>query len=288
MRSALASACWLGIGLLCATGVPVAEAAGLQLLSGPVRTPVSRDPTYPAPPPVYPQDAYAQRHEGKVVLLMEIDAAGRMVQSRVERSSGYRELDLAALAAVRQWHFRPAHLGSLPEAGYARVPIEFNLPERPAQATAEELARGWKMGCPQPDGSMQEGRSDGPGCVVLESLAGPISRPLHPGKPHAWRRVMQTLAADVDIDEMGAVRDGPLLTAWLKRSYRQPQPGKDGLPITGEITRGTYNCSSRVFNHGMTWRYGVGHQPVELQPSGPWNEMIDAALGQAFAAICRG
>jgi len=47
----------------------------------------------------------------------------------VEKSSGSRLLDQAAIEAVKTWKFNPGSKGGRPSAGYALVPIEFNLTE---------------------------------------------------------------------------------------------------------------------------------------------------------------
>ena len=43
----------------------------------------------------------------------------------VGRSSGSRELDRAAVEAVRRWRFRPAMSGELPVSASVQVPISF-------------------------------------------------------------------------------------------------------------------------------------------------------------------
>lgn len=123
MRGWLGTVCWLGIGWLCATPV-----WGLQLLSGPQRTPASHDPADPMPPPRYPREALAQKHEGTVLVLVRVEKDGQVGDARIDHSSGYLELDRAALDAVRTWHFKPGLIGTLPQVSYARVPVRFVLP----------------------------------------------------------------------------------------------------------------------------------------------------------------
>jgi len=46
---------------------------------------------------------------------------------KVDKSSGFRELDQAAVQAAQRWRFNPAKRGGQVVEGYARVPVTFNL-----------------------------------------------------------------------------------------------------------------------------------------------------------------
>jgi protein TonB len=46
---------------------------------------------------------------------------------KVETSSGYRELDRAAIEAARKWRFNPAIKNGQKTEGYVRVPVAWNL-----------------------------------------------------------------------------------------------------------------------------------------------------------------
>jgi protein TonB len=48
---------------------------------------------------------------------------------KVDKSSGFRELDRAAMDAVQKWRFNPEVKNGKKVEGYARVPINFNLAE---------------------------------------------------------------------------------------------------------------------------------------------------------------
>lgn len=67
----------------------------------------------------YPAEAIAQGQQGEVLVLMVLDADGKVGAARIESSSGYPVLDNAALGAVRA-------LRSLP----AETPREVILPVR--------------------------------------------------------------------------------------------------------------------------------------------------------------
>lgn len=79
----------------------------------------------PAPP--YPALSRRLREQGQVVLRVEVDKDGNVLNVTLKQSSGFGRLDQAALAAVRSWRFQPAKLGAISVAGVAIVPIEFEL-----------------------------------------------------------------------------------------------------------------------------------------------------------------
>ena len=76
-------------------------------------------------PPVYPELARKLGHEGKVFLSVDVDKTGLPIHVQIQKSSNHPLLDEAALAAVRQWRFRPARIGAVPVDSKVRVPICF-------------------------------------------------------------------------------------------------------------------------------------------------------------------
>lgn len=79
------------------------------------------------PPPAYPASAKAAGHQGRVVLRVHVTADGRAESVDLLHSSGYSELDEAALNAVRHWRFRPARMGPIAVPINADVPVNFVL-----------------------------------------------------------------------------------------------------------------------------------------------------------------
>jgi protein TonB len=69
----------------------------------------------------------ALRETGTVRVLVTVGADGVPTDVSVESSSQSRDLDRAALDAVRKWRFRPAQRGGQAVAGSVVVPIEFRL-----------------------------------------------------------------------------------------------------------------------------------------------------------------
>jgi protein TonB len=79
------------------------------------------------PKPAYPPISRRLREEGKVVLDVLIGADGTAQQARVQRSSGFERLDLAALATVQRWRYVPGRKGGVATAMWFSVPIQFVL-----------------------------------------------------------------------------------------------------------------------------------------------------------------
>ncbi|HEX2082836.1 MAG TPA: energy transducer TonB, partial [Xanthomonadaceae bacterium] len=77
--------------------------------------------------PEYPVAAARVQEEGTVLVRVEVDANGRAGDVSIARRSGSRDLDRAALDAVKQWRFRPAMRNGKAVASVAEVPVEFTL-----------------------------------------------------------------------------------------------------------------------------------------------------------------
>ncbi len=84
------------------------------------------------PSPRYPSAALRSGIEGNVLIRAEIDADGMPTEIGFARRSGNRELDRAALNAVRNWRFQPALRDGKPVASAVQVPVAFVLEEERA------------------------------------------------------------------------------------------------------------------------------------------------------------
>jgi protein TonB len=71
--------------------------------------------------PEYPAASRLQGETGAVVLLFLVDVDGKVLQSRVESSSGHARLDNAAREALSLCHFTPGTSDGKPEQSWARL-----------------------------------------------------------------------------------------------------------------------------------------------------------------------
>jgi len=78
-----------------------------------------------SPAPAYPAAALRRGETGTVLIRVTVDASGTPVELSVEQRSGSRELDRAALDAVRGWRFQPAQRDGQAITESVVVPIEF-------------------------------------------------------------------------------------------------------------------------------------------------------------------
>jgi periplasmic protein TonB len=109
--------------------------------------PITMQPTPPQPPattaapdtgatglaythttPPYPHEAAAAQHQGTVTLQLVISAQGDVTQATVVQSSGFPELDAAAVAWVQQhWRYKPALQNGMAVPSQAQAAVKFDL-----------------------------------------------------------------------------------------------------------------------------------------------------------------
>ena len=75
--------------------------------------------------PAYPDSARAAGIEGAVVVRALVGSDGHVL--RVEIETSVPGLDAAALAAVKQWRYKPATVNGKPRAVWVGVPVTFHL-----------------------------------------------------------------------------------------------------------------------------------------------------------------
>ncbi|GAB3385077.1 energy transducer TonB [Lysobacter fragariae] len=78
-----------------------------------------------SPAPRYPAMALRRGESGKVLVSVEVGPDGVPATVEVAKSSGSRDLDRAAMEAVRRWRFSPAMDGERPVSSRVQVPISF-------------------------------------------------------------------------------------------------------------------------------------------------------------------
>lgn len=79
------------------------------------------------PAPRYPAQAERRGLGGVVRVRADVGMDGVPTSVTVVEGSGTRELDRAALDAVRRWRFRPGQVDGKPVPGSVVVPIEFSM-----------------------------------------------------------------------------------------------------------------------------------------------------------------
>jgi protein TonB len=80
-----------------------------------------------AEPPEYPRASKRLKETGSVVVRVWIDEGGAPQSVQVGKSSGYPRLDEAAVDAVRKFRFEPYTENGRPTAGWALIPLNFDL-----------------------------------------------------------------------------------------------------------------------------------------------------------------
>lgn len=78
-------------------------------------------------PPRYPLAAIAAHHQGTAVLDVFVNAQGGVSKVEVQKSSGYPELDAAAVAAAQHWLYMAGMQHGEPYASVVRVPVTFSM-----------------------------------------------------------------------------------------------------------------------------------------------------------------
>lgn len=76
---------------------------------------------------VYPSASRRLGEAGLVVIAVYMDTEGQPREVQVAQSSGFERLDRAAVAGVRRARFKPYTQDGQPMAGWARIPVPFEL-----------------------------------------------------------------------------------------------------------------------------------------------------------------
>ena len=97
-------------------------------VSAPTRSTASSMPVPTSQPaPRYPRNAVRAGIEGTVQVQVDVGPDGVPTSVALASGSGNRELDRAAIEAVRRWRFRPAMANGEPTVGRVTVPIQFSM-----------------------------------------------------------------------------------------------------------------------------------------------------------------
>lgn len=78
-------------------------------------------------PPKYPKAALMNEETGTVAMGFLVAADGKVVESKVEKSSGSKSLDKAAIGALALCKFKPGTKDGKPEQMWAKVEFTWKL-----------------------------------------------------------------------------------------------------------------------------------------------------------------
>jgi protein TonB len=77
--------------------------------------------------PSYPSASVRNEEEGTVQLRFLIGVDGKVIDTKVEKSSGFSRLDEAAIRALSKCDFKPGTVNGKPEQSWARVDYKWKL-----------------------------------------------------------------------------------------------------------------------------------------------------------------
>lgn len=77
--------------------------------------------------PEYPRSSQRNEEEGVVVLQFLIGVDGRVVESKIDRSSNFKDLDRAARAALSMCRFKPGTVDGKPQQSWTKVQYVWKL-----------------------------------------------------------------------------------------------------------------------------------------------------------------
>jgi protein TonB len=81
-------------------------------------------------PVVYPATAQRAGEEGTVLLNVYVTHTGRAQKIDIAKSSGYRELDNAAVETAANWHYVPALHDGDTASDWASVQVVYRMPQQ--------------------------------------------------------------------------------------------------------------------------------------------------------------
>lgn len=79
------------------------------------------------PSPGYPAAAVRDRRQGRVVVLMQVSAEGKVTKAEIHKTSGWPDIDAVALEVAKTWKFTPARRDGKPVAHEYIKPWNFRL-----------------------------------------------------------------------------------------------------------------------------------------------------------------
>ncbi len=113
---------------IASAGLVVAALALLPVTASGAETNAHLDATGANMQPAYPETAVAGREQGAVIVAVLVKTDGTVRRLALQKSSGFSDLDNAAMNAVNGWKFVPAMKDGVPVEGPAVVQVAFAPP----------------------------------------------------------------------------------------------------------------------------------------------------------------
>ncbi len=77
--------------------------------------------------PAYPRASLVNEEKGVVILAFLVSADGKVVESKVDKSSGFKNLDRAAMSALSQCKFKPGTKDGKADQMWTKVEYKWTL-----------------------------------------------------------------------------------------------------------------------------------------------------------------
>ena len=75
----------------------------------------------------YPKAALMNEEQGVVSMMFLVSAEGRVLESKLDKTSGFKNLDKAAIAAISNCKFKPGSKDGKPDTTWTKVEYNWTL-----------------------------------------------------------------------------------------------------------------------------------------------------------------
>jgi len=75
----------------------------------------------------YPKAALMNEEQGTVSMMFLVSAEGRVIESKLDKTSGFKSLDKAAISAVTACKFKPGSKDGKPDTTWTKVEYNWSL-----------------------------------------------------------------------------------------------------------------------------------------------------------------
>lgn len=75
----------------------------------------------------YPKAALMNEEQGVVSMMFLVSAEGRVLESKLDKTSGFKSLDKAAITAISACKFKPGSKDGKPDSTWTRVEYNWTL-----------------------------------------------------------------------------------------------------------------------------------------------------------------